>query len=109
MIFPNVWFFVRKYRFSASVTVFIYTDNGPSIYPFHGLQMEKTSVCTYILKMKEPAFSGRSIDPGTLMRPVYTTFTLCHYNFCFIRSVYVGRTLNGLPTGRYASCRVEDI
>ena len=80
---------VSQNRLTATVTVFVCSDDRPVVYPFHRLQMHDTAVSAYILEMKEPVFSGRGIYPSSLMRPVDGRVALCQYRFPLVRTVNV--------------------
>ena len=104
-----VRFLVSHYRFTTTVTVFVDTDYGPVIHPFHGLQMYQSAISAYILEVEEPVFSGWGIYPCTLVRAIHRAITLCKHGFPFVRSVYILRTEHYLPTCRYTTCRMEDV
>ena len=76
-------------RLTATVTVFVCSDDRPVVYPFHRLQMHDTAVSAYILEMKDPVFSGRGIYPSSLMRPVDGRVALCQYRFPLVRTVNI--------------------
>ena len=90
--FTYIWLFISQNRFATAVTVFVYADHRPVVYPFHRLKMHDTSVSTHILKVKEPIFSGRSIYPCTLMRTVDGRVALRKYGFPFVGTIDVFRT-----------------
>ena len=100
---------MRDDRLTATVTILVYTYHRPTVLPFHRLKMYKTTVCTNILEMQEPALSGRSIYPCPLMRTIHFRIALRKHCSPFIRTIYVFRTEHHLPSCRNTTGRMEDI
>ena len=105
----HIRFLISRYRFTATVFILVHSDYRPVIYPHHRIQMNHTSVSTFILKMDEPRFSSVGVYPATLMRPVDTRLSLCHYDLRFVRAVNVLRAKYQLPTSCYSTCRSKNI
>ena len=105
----DVGFLVCQDGVAAAVAVVVDADDGPVIDPAHGLQVDEASVCADVLEVEKPVFARRGVDPCSLVRAVDGTLALGEHDAVFIRAVDVLRALDGLETGRYASCGVEDV
>lgn len=100
---------VCQYGLAASVAVLVFSDDGPSVHPLHGLEVNEAAIGAYVLEMEEPVFTRRRVHPRALMGAVDGRVALCQHGSPFIGAVDVLRTEYDLPARGYAAGRVEDV
>ena len=86
---PDIRFPIPSYRFSATVTVLIFTNDRPTLRPLHRIKMNDPPIHCFILKMYKPGFTGIRLYPSALMRAVDVRTSLRHHPLHFVRAINI--------------------
>ena len=101
---------IRPHWLPDPVPVGVLPDQRPAVGPpGHRLQMDDTPVGALVLEMEEPVLSGRSIDPGALVRAVDRTRSPGHHDPFLIRAEGMVGPEDRLPARGHAARRREDV
>ena len=99
----RLWLAVNADGLAAEVAVAVNAHHRPSLGPCHGIEMNDTSISTFILEMQKPVFTLAGVDPSALMRPVDIGVALSHDGFALVWSVGTLGTHGELPSGSHAA------
>src|SRR4051812_50386 len=96
--------------FAFAARVLVLTHRRPAIgTPLHRLQMYDATVGRDFLKVDEPVFARRGIDPSTLVGTIHGRAPLFEHDARFIGTPNIARAKNGLETFGNTARRREHV
>ena len=101
--------FISFYRFTTPISILVLPNHGPIIFPLHRIQVQNSTIHSFILKIDKPRLACTSFHPSSLMRTIYICISLSHNNFQFVWAIHITRTKCQLPTCHHPSCRSQNV
>ena len=86
---PRLGFCPTLDRLTYAVSVIVFTDYRPAIFPGHRLKMDNSAKGIPLLEMKEPPLAIRGVHNSALVRAVDPRGACFQDDFPLIRAIYV--------------------